>query len=53
MATRNHNLSKFDAPLPSAEDMRFGIVVAEWNREVTEACSKVPCGRCGLPGVRT
>lgn len=37
MATRNHNLSKFDAPLPSAEDMRFGIVVAEWNREVTEA----------------
>lgn len=37
MATRNHNLSKFDAPLPSAADMRFGIVVAEWNREVTEA----------------
>ncbi len=37
MATRHHNLSTFDAPLPSAEDMRFGIVVAEWNREVTEA----------------
>ena len=37
MATRNHNLSKFDTLLPSAEDMRFGIVVAEWNREVTEA----------------
>lgn len=37
MATRNHNLSKFDAPLPSAADMHFGIVVAEWNREVTEA----------------
>ena len=37
MATRNHNLSKFDSPLPSAADMRFGIVVAEWNREVTEA----------------
>ena len=37
MATKNHNLSKFDSPLPSAADMRFGIVVAEWNREVTEA----------------
>ena len=37
MATRTHNLSKFDAPLPSAADMKFGIVVAEWNREVTEA----------------
>ncbi len=37
MATRNHNLSRFDGPLPSAADMKFGIVVAEWNREVTEA----------------
>ena len=37
MATRNRNLSTFDGPLPSAEEMRFGIVVAEWNREVTEA----------------
>ena len=37
MATRNHNLSTFDGPLPSAEEMRFGIVVAEWNREITEA----------------
>ena len=37
MATRHHNLSQFDAPLPSAADMRFGSVVAEWNREITEA----------------
>jgi len=37
MATAHHNLSQFDAPLPSAADMKFGIVVAEWNREVTEA----------------
>ncbi len=37
MATRNRNLSRLDAPLPPADDMRFGIVVAEWNREVTEA----------------
>lgn len=37
MATRYHNLSTFDSPLPSAAEMSFGIVVAEWNREVTEA----------------
>lgn len=37
MATAHHNLSQFDTPLPSAADMKFGIVVAEWNREVTEA----------------
>ena len=37
MATKKHNLSQFDSPLPSAAEMRFGIVVAEWNREVTEA----------------
>ena len=48
MATKNHNLSKFDSPLPSAADMRFGIVVAEWNREVTEAC-----GRSAPPDVPT
>jgi len=37
MATKNHNLSQFDVPLPSAEEMKFGIVVAEWNREITES----------------
>lgn len=37
MATRHHNLSRFDSPLPSAADMCFGIVVAEWNRDITEA----------------
>lgn len=37
MATRHHNLSQFDAPLPSAAEMSFGIVVAEWNREITGA----------------
>ncbi len=36
MATKNHNLSVFDSPVPSAEDMKFGIVVAEWNHQVTE-----------------
>lgn len=37
MATKNHNLSQFDTPLPSAADMSFGIVVAEWNPEITGA----------------
>lgn len=36
MATKHHNLSQLNAPLPSAEEMKFGIVVAEWNSEVTE-----------------
>ncbi|MFI3316532.1 MAG: 6,7-dimethyl-8-ribityllumazine synthase [Rikenellaceae bacterium] len=37
MATKNHNLSQFDSPLPSAEGMSFGIVVAEWNTHITGA----------------
>ena len=36
MATNLHNLSEYDpSSLPSAQGMRFGIVVSEWNREVT------------------
>ena len=37
MASQDHNLSSFDSPVPSAEAMKFGIVVAEWNCQVTEA----------------
>ncbi len=37
MATRNRNLSQLDVPLPSASDMKFGIVVSEWNSDITEA----------------
>lgn len=36
MATKHRNLSQLNSPLPSAEEMKFGIVVAEWNPEVTE-----------------
>lgn len=37
MATANHNLSNYDkATIPSAKDFRFGIVVSEWNTEITE-----------------
>jgi 6,7-dimethyl-8-ribityllumazine synthase len=37
MATKNKNLSVFESPVPSAVDMKFGIVVSEWNRDITEA----------------
>ncbi len=38
MATAFHNLSDYDSEsVPSAEAMRFGIVVSEWNSKVTGA----------------
>ncbi len=38
MATSLKNLSDYDKnKMPSAADMKFGIVVAEWNEEITEA----------------
>lgn len=37
MATELQNLSKYDSTrIPDASDSKFGIVVAEWNQEVTE-----------------
>jgi len=37
MATINKNLSAYDkATIPNAKDFRFGIVVSEWNTEITE-----------------
>ncbi|WP_163706960.1 6,7-dimethyl-8-ribityllumazine synthase [Mangrovibacterium lignilyticum] len=39
MATKN--LSEYDlASVPSAEGMKFGIVVAEWNYEITGALAQ-------------
>lgn len=38
MASILHNLSDYDfASVPDARDMRFAIVVSEWNSEVTGA----------------
>lgn len=38
MATENKNLSVYDkSKIPNAKDLRFGIVVSEWNDEITEA----------------
>lgn len=39
MSIKKRNLSQF-ASVPSADDMKFGIVVSEWNGEVTEALLK-------------
>lgn len=37
MATKNTNLSAYDkAAIPSAKPFRFGIVVSEWNENITE-----------------
>lgn len=36
MATKFHNLSEYDLnSVPSAQGMRFGIVVSEWNNNIT------------------
>ncbi len=35
MASSLKNLSVFESPVPSAENMSFGIVVAEWNSNIT------------------
>ena len=38
MATAYHNLSDYDFnSVPNAEEMKFGIVVSEWNDKVTGA----------------
>lgn len=38
MATENKNLSAYDkSKIPNAKQLRFGIVVSEWNHEITEA----------------
>ena len=37
MASNLKNLSVFDRPVPSASEMSFGIVVAEWNYAITSA----------------
>ena len=37
MATENKNLSQYDKnTIPNAKDFRFGIVVSEWNPNITQ-----------------
>ncbi len=41
MATELHHLSEYDeTSVPDASNMCFGIVVAEWNKEITGALLK-------------
>jgi 6,7-dimethyl-8-ribityllumazine synthase len=41
MATINKNLSEYDKnTVPSAKDFRFGIVVSEWNENITSGLYK-------------
>lgn len=41
MATENKNLSNYDKnTIPNAKNFRFGIVVSEWNEQVTEGLFK-------------
>ncbi|UZH54728.1 6,7-dimethyl-8-ribityllumazine synthase [Salinimicrobium tongyeongense] len=38
MATEGKNLSEYDKnKIPNAKEFRFGIVVSEWNEEITES----------------
>ena len=37
MAIKRKNLSSFSGELPSAKPFKIGIVVAEWNPEITES----------------
>ena len=41
MATENTNLSNYNlSKLPDASGFRFGIVVSEWNSEITDKLLK-------------
>lgn len=52
MATENTNLSNYDSTtLPDATQLRFGIVVSEWNPTITEGLLKGALGAlldCGV-----
>lgn len=53
MATANKNLSAYDkTKLPSAQDMKVGIVVSNWNDTITDGLfdgAKKTLLDCGLP----
>ena len=52
MATKNHNLSDYDInSVPCAKDMKFGIVVAEWNSNITGALLQGALDTLHLNGV--
>lgn len=53
MATAYHNLSSYDATkVPNGADMRIGIVVSEWNEEITGAMLEGACKTLLKHGVK-
>ena len=53
MATAYHNLSSYDpASVPNGADMRIGIVVSEWNENITRAMLDGACNVLKKHGVR-
>lgn len=56
MATSSVNLSDFDASeLPDASEMEFGLVVAEWNAEITNSLAQGAISTlkaCGAKGMK-
>lgn len=53
MATAYQNLSSYDFDsVPDASEMSFGIVVAEWNKNITEALLEGACNTLERHGVK-
>ena len=52
MATAYHNLSSYDqSKVPSGVGMKIGIVVSEWNENITDAMLKGACETLKREGV--
>lgn len=53
MATKYHNLSDYDLnSVPDASEMKFGIVVSEWNNKITGALLEGACRTLEKHGAR-
>ncbi len=53
MATAYQNLSEYDFnSVPDASEMSFGIVVSEWNKQITEKLLEGACNTLERHGVK-
>ena len=53
MATTSHNLSDHDpTSVPSGAGLRFGLIISEWNREITDALRQGAIGTLVRYGVK-
>ena len=54
MATAYHNLSSYDASkMPEASKMKIGIIVSEWNEDITFALRDGACATLLKNGVKS